>query len=80
MSRPVEIVTESFSARLFAPGATDRREFAMGDFLVRLRLEDGWTYFASVDDIPELPPAAPQRLPEYLIETNILQTHTRTAH
>ena len=43
-----------------------------GEALVFLRRdEEGWTFFARVDDIPERQPAPPQRLPEYLVQRSI---------
>lgn len=73
----LRIVTERFSANTFNHERVSR-QFNQGDALVFLRdEEEGWTFFARVDDIPERQPQPPQQLPEYMIATTTFNNSTR---
>ena len=73
----LRIVEVSFTATAFSDGR-EPRSIPAGEALVFLRRdEEGWTFFAKVDDIPERQPEPPQRLPEYLVSTTTFVNSTR---
>ena len=73
----LRIVAVSFTATAFSDGR-EQRSIPAGEALVFLRRdEEGWTFFARVDDIPERQPEPPQRLPEYLVSTTTFDNSTR---
>lgn len=77
----IRIVTARFLADTYNQGPTVRREFIPETWLVLLRHDpaDQCTFFALVSDIPENQLDPPQRLPEYLIDTETFERCTRTA-
>ena len=77
----LRIVTQEFTARLFDPGSPlEPMAFAVDDRLVFLRHdEEGWTYFAKAEDIPQDQPSPRERLPEYLVGTDTFDNSTRPA-